>query len=685
MEYEQLSKKTKQMINSPDDPFYLLNNYINQNFDSISNYTDAIKYFNKLSSFFKAYNYVPDLDLLIELITKNSIFNKIIEIIFSQFRTQITSGKAEEQFEDSLLLTIDTYCMLNNIEINEPKDINEENYDTSEQIDMDTVKMYLREIGERPLLSAEQERTLAIRVAEGDSKARELFIDSNLKLVVSIAKKYINRGLSLEDLIQEGNIGLIKAVDKFDISKGYKFSTYAAWWIKQEITRAIVNKGRNIRIPVYMDKKVKLYKKTISEMENELGRSPTINEIAKEMGLSISEVVKLDRLQKDTESINAFVDDNQDTELENFISSSEETPEDITIDGTLQSQVRSLFEKCNLKPKEIDVLMLRYGFDDKKPMTLDEIGKQYHLTRERVRQIEAKALMKIRRSKYIKELAIYTDYPEQSLRNIEEFREARTLYKKFLKDNYRTEKRKSENKMKRSQTIYEYFKDYTKEQVDEMLTKLTEEEKALVTIRYGEDLKSLGSTKLTKEQTYKFYGSLIPKMKRLLSNPTGEIKPRKPRQTKDKVQQPVINSETVEETTLVQPEKIERKLIDKLVEPQEQSIEKTTNNNEGITKKDCIKVLELLRTPSFSQLMNTLSVKETVIISLKLGYIDGKYFSTESISEFLGIEPSEVIETTKKVLLVYKDKINSFIDNAILMATDQVGQGETISMKTQSL
>ncbi len=626
---------------------------------------------------------MPNPDLLIELVTKNSAFNKTIAVIFNKYHTQIIAGRLEEHVDDSLLLsTIDTYCMLNDIEINEPKNINQDDYDLSELNSIDTVGMYLREIGKRPLLSMEQERELAIRIAEGDSKAKNLFIESNLKLVVSIAKKYKGRGLSFLDLIQEGNIGLMTAVDRYDVNKGYKFSTYAHHWIRLAINRAIADKGRNIRIPVYMQEKIKSYKKAVTKMADKLGRFPTINEIANEIGLSIPEVIKLYKLQGDTISLNFLVGDEEDAELEDFIASSEESPEDIALDETMPLQVRSLFEKCNLKPREIDVLLLRYGFNNQDPMTLEEVGKKYHLTRERVRQIEARALMKIRRSRHIQGLEAYTTYPEQSLQNIKEFREKyverKNQYKTFLKDDNRTKERNSEKKMPRLKTIYERFGNYTKEQVDEMLTKLNEEEKAIVTIRYGEDLNNPTSTKLNKEQTYKFYNLLVPKMKRLLSNPTGE---RKPRQRKDEVPQPIVKPQTIiPETISVEPnnpEQVEEKLVTK-------SVESTIHNNEEMTKEDCIKVLELLRIASFEQMMSTLSVKEAVIISLKLGYIDGKCFSTESISKFLGIEQTEINETTKKILLVYKDNINSILDKTIAIATDEVKEGRVLSIKNSS-
>ena len=690
----QLSEMTKKMLFNPKTSFTLLNNYITQNIVSISNYVDAIKYFKKLSNFLETYNYVPNLDLLVELINKNVIFNQMIATIFNECRTQITSGKAEEQFDDNLLLsTIDTYCMLNHIEINELENISYDDYDISKLSSMDSVKMYLKEIGERPLLSTEQERNLAIRLSEGDAKARELFIESNLRLVVYIAKRYVDRGLSFLDLIQEGNLGLIKAVDNYDISKSYKFSTYAIHWIRQAITRAIANKGRNIRIPVHMYSKVGLYKRTITKMEEQLGRSPTINEIANEMDLSISEVAKLHKLSEDTVSINVMIGDEKGKELGNFLASEETIEEEVIskkMKQELPLQLRKTLGKSQLSQRDIDVLLYRVGFYTGSPMTLEEVGKIYGVTRERIRQIEAKALKKIRNLKDTDELAVYTTYPEQSLQNIEEFREKyseeQTQYKTFLKDDGRTRERKREEKMPILQTIYEYFRDYTKEQVDVMLTKLTEEEKELLIIRYGKDLNHPVSTKLTKEQTNKFYGILVPKMRRLLSNPTGE---RKPRQKNEKVQQSVIRQETIiPDTISVQLEKMEQpehveEFITKSVEVDEKSL-KITSNDEDMTKEDCIKILELLKTPSFEQMMSTLSVKEAVIISLKLGYIDGKYFSTDSISKFLEIEPSEVLETTKKVLLVYKDNINCFLDKAIAIATSEVGKSKVLSINPSS-
>ena len=688
-----LGEEIKKKLLKPETSTIIVNNYINKHFKKSFSYDDAINNFKRLNKFFETYNYIPNPDVLLQIIEENSFFSQMIDSVMKKHKTQIVSGNLEKIFDDSMvILIIESYCMLNNIEIKETEEFEKDIIDTGSSELTDSVKTYLREIGRRPLLSLEEEKKLAQRITQGDSYAREIFIESNLKLVVSIARKYIGRGLSFLDLIQEGNLGLMTAVDKYDVNRGLKFSTYATHWIRQAITRAIADKGRNVRVPVHMYEKIGAYKKAITTLEAKLNRQPTLYEIANEMGLSIPEVTKLHKLQIDTVSMNTLIGDDEDTELENFIPASEETPEDVAIAGTIQFQVKKLLEDCNLKPREIEVLMLRFGFNGREPMTLEEVGKQFGITRERVRQIESKAFMKIRRSKHIKALAEYMENPDKSLQNIEiyreRYRETGNPNKAFLKEDGRT-KRKEEKEMAKLQTIYQYFKDYTKEQVDAMLEKLSEEEKALITIRYGEDLNNPVSGKLNKEQTDKFYGSLIPKMKRLLANPNKERKPRKKvtRSPKNEQKQPttkIVDKTSVivadepkvkiPETTIITSEtkeEIKETNCDYVpVELDSSEPSATQNNNGNMTKDDCLKILELLRTPSFNQMMSVLSVKESVIISLKLGYVDGKYFSTDSIAEFLGIEPQEVIDTTKKVLLLYKENINQFIDNAIEVVTE---------------
>ncbi len=644
-----LSEKVKHMFLNSKAAFTIINHYCMQKFTHIIDYKDALNYFKKLNLFLETYQYEVSPDLLIELINKNTQVSKMIELIFTEYQEQILAGKSEEIDRNNLVIfMIDAYCMLKNIEVSEPN-IDEMEYEFDDVSTIDIVHTYLKEIGKKPLLTVEQERELALQMEKGNQEARELFIESNLRLVVNIAKKYVGRGLLFMDLIQEGNLGLMKAVDRFDIRKGYKFSTYAVHWIRQAITRAIADKGRNIRLPVHMYNKIKTYEATVIKLEKQFGRSPTIDEIANEMGLNKSSVMKLQKLQVDTVSINTFVGDEEDSELGDFVPSSEETPEEKAITHSLSSQVRSLLEKCNLTPREMDVILLRNGFYGGEPKTLEAIGKKYNLTRERIRQIEAKAYVKLRQSKYIKALADYMEHPEDSIQNIEDYREhyreAKYPYRANLVHNSKKLKTVREREeMSKLQSIYEYFHDYTKEQIDEMLTKLTEEERELVYFRYGEDLEHPITTKLTKEQQMKFYNILVPKMRKLLANPTGQ---RKPRKKKVQIEEPVVPTTSTK------------------------TIESTTSTSAAMVKEDYVKILAMLRTPSFAQMVETLSVKEAVILSLKLGYIDGKYFSTESIANFLGIESREVIETTKNVLTVYKEYINGFLDNAISVVTNE--------------
>ena len=369
--------------------------------------------------------------------------------------------------------------MMNNIKIQESEEDNEEfeeNIINYEGENIDIVKLYLNEISRRKLLTLDEEIKLTKRIKDGDEEAKKIFIESNLRLVISVARKHLNQGLSFLDLIQEGNIGLMKAVDKFDSSKGYRFSTYATWWIRQGITRAINN--------------IEIYRK--------------------------------------------------------------------------------------------------------------------------------------------------------------KYKNAGTNTKSFLKDDKRTNQKEDDNMVK---TIYEYFKNYSKEEVDKVLSTLSEESLELIRIRYGDDLTVPVNNKLTEEQRKKFYGSVMAQIKRLLENP--DIKRRK-------VQKKEIEEEKIESTSIV--ENVQTK--NNLVETNEEHTSK-------ITKDDYINMIKLFKTSNFKQMISNLGSKESIIISLRMGYIDGKYFSVDAIAEFLDIERDEVSKIIKEVLLNYKESVIKSIDHAIEVASDE--------------
>lgn len=932
----EIIKKTQPLLDDPETSFKILNTYINLKFKNVSTYEDALRFFKNINSFFKQHNYIPNPDLLIDLVNKNNSFNKATEFIFNKNSEKIIDGNAEKIFKDDLIfMSISTYCMVSNIEINNEEEEQDEDIAIDNSLDdesignkksgktgelstTDSISLYLNQTRNRPLLSAKEEKELGTRLKNGDSKARKLLIESNLRLVIKQARNFLNRGLPFEDLIQEGNMGLIKAVDKYDVDKGFRFSTYATWWIRQSITRAIEDKSRNIRIPVHMYQKVGELKKTIKSLADKLNREPTPEEIANEMDIPSTEVTKLIKLETDTISLNMLIGNEDDEELEAFIPSEEESPEEIATANTLEDQIKILFKESELTKKETEIIMLRFGFNNKTPMTLEEIGHSKGVTRERIRQIESKALRKLKKSKYLEKILDYTSNPDKNLKQIQQQRkESPILSRKSIRNTYnpnaikdnnsnnnnncntkKYEERNIKNKenieeMKKLQTIYEYFCEYTKEEIDEMIKKLSERDKILLNLRYGDDLEHPVTKKLSGEITDAFYGNLVPKMKRLLKNPTMTQKPRKAKDLtqfvpekknnetninksstsefndnhelpKNKVpfksgqkqptnelpitvleahieeagvpQQPseqleVTNSGKIESkkdeqaitpssedyqnqpgnilptsnseiqqgqttqtlhtstsenqqgqaaeasatstfetqpeplncespitTSKVQqeqsgqdlstsnitsqpkqpaseshvsaselqrqkhfdelatptsevrqqkpenllakvvgnhdgypspetPKSIPENPVEQIIpaeeeelikEPGAQSISPVPNNNKDMSKEDYMKTLELLRTPTFTQMMNVLYVKEAVIIALKLG------FSTKEVANFLGIEETEVIETTRKVLLAYKENIINFLDKAIAAVTESPEQGNILS-KTNDL
>ncbi len=272
----------------------------------------------------------------------------------------------------------------------------------------DPVKLYLREIGKIPLLSLEEEIFYATQVLDGQEEAKEKLIESNLRLVVSIAKKYLGRGMLFLDLIQEGNIGLIKAVEKFDVRKGYKFSTYATWWIRQAITRSIADQARTIRIPVHMVETINKVIRTQRHLLQQLGREPSIEELAADLGMPEEKVVEIQKISQDPISLEKPVGDEDDSRIADFIPDDESpTPHDMASYNLLREQLEEVMS--DLTEREAMVLKLRFGLDNGKGRTLEEVGKVFNVTRERIRQIEAKALRKLSSPEYRKKLEDYLD------------------------------------------------------------------------------------------------------------------------------------------------------------------------------------------------------------------------------------------------------------------------------------
>ena len=297
-------------------------------------------------------------------------------------------------------------------ELDEEEEIDDETLNNSQYFDDisdDSVRLYLREIGKIPLLTGEEELALAQKVVAGDKKAKDKMAEANMRLVVSIAKRYSGRGLDFLDLIQEGNTGLLRAVEKFDPDKGFKFSTYATWWIRQAITRAIADQARTIRIPVHMVETINKLLRTQRRMTQELNREPTIEELAKELEMEPEKVEYVIKIKQDITSLDAGVGrdgEDEDSVLADFIEDEDTiTPEESATNQLLKEQVQSVLS--TLSDREQKIIKMRFGLENGKSHTLEEVGQEFAVTRERIRQIEAKALAKLRKHKDAKKLHEY--------------------------------------------------------------------------------------------------------------------------------------------------------------------------------------------------------------------------------------------------------------------------------------
>ena len=319
-----------------------------------------------------------------------------------------------EKFSDKYSLQPDETSLVFEILKQEGVEIQEEGeevvkdivFDNIEGATDDSVKMYLKDIGQVPLLKPEEEHELAKRMSEGDMDAKNRLSEANLRLVVSIAKRYVGRGMQFLDLIQEGNLGLMKAVEKFDYTKGFKFSTYATWWIKQSITRAIADQARTIRIPVHMVETINKTGRVSRQLLQTLGREPTTAEIAEKMNLTEEKVIEIQKIAQDPVSLEKPIGEEEDSHLGDFIE------DNTSASPAEKAETRMLKEHLlevlsTLTPRENEVIRKRYGLDDSRPKTLEEVGREFNVTRERIRQIEAKALRKLRHPNRTKKLKDY--------------------------------------------------------------------------------------------------------------------------------------------------------------------------------------------------------------------------------------------------------------------------------------
>ncbi len=760
----------------------IFNRYVDKNIKEGKKTQDSLK---KIADFFYGFNYYPSNEVYLSLLNNKRV-SKILTKVVEEKKYLLGKVDIEKIFKDDISISfVETYCILNNIKlVQDDIDNNIDNY-----MD-DNVTNYFS-LG-TSLLTEEEKMELLIRVKQGDKRARDIMVEKNLRLVIKIAIKYQGRGLEISDLIQEGSIGLMKSIDRFDLKKGCRFSTYATWWIRQAIIRATYEQGRAIRIPCHLNEKSFKIKNVAMNLEKELGREPTTEEIANNLNTSIKKIEEILTASKTITSINQRVNDDNYSEIGDFIENNTATPEEVTIEKVTVEEIR---EKLSiLSDRQRQVIILRFGLDGQEPRTLQEIGDIIGCTRENVRLMELKILKKLKRSMYkwsdkkiifnsnmpdhncpyrsrdniydyfreyskeeidkvIEELndraltilhmrygddfanpildgnlaekdrnylkncvfprikrklkqnrnnkiskgmfltnetpVIPTDNKEklttlleqQNLDNEKVNRERKnnitnehikkleTGVKKMNElENIET-RQKRKNKKSRS-NIYDYFSEYEKSVIDEVIEGLDEKSLMVLHIKYGEDFANPVNGTLSEDDKKFIQGCVFPKIKRrLMKKKTIAIKEEIAPDDKKTIS---FNDES-------------SLLVDKTYSDKENTeINELKIESENNIMDEYIKTLEIFNGDKFKEITKTKSIKEIIVLSLAFGYVDDKYFFANSIANFLGMEQEEVTTIIKSGVAEYKEKLDEIIDQSLDKMTE-AGKEENSKVYVKTL
>ncbi len=523
-----LNKYVKDMLDS-ENKITILSSYINININENQNELNELK---KFISWLQKIDYNIDPSDIIELITNNQKLKNILSKIIDKNIVKIKKYGLENVFTEEIIFEfLDIYCNCNYVEHNEILDID---YDESiyekdiEKLKGTAVGAYaiIEDIKKQdlPVLSIEEEQDLFLQLKNGREDAYNKILKHNLRLVISIARRYLNRGLEYEDLIQEGNIGLLKAISKYDVSKGFKFSTYASWWIRQAITRAIGNMGRNIRLPIHKVEKLKKFREQVNELTTNLGYEPSYIEIAEKLGINYDTVKENFELLQLPASLNAKIGEDEEAELGDFIPSQVSSNlEDDIINENLVTEIDELLVKAGLTEIERDILKYHYGLNYTEEKVLEEIGKIYGITRERIRQRESKAIIKLRKYLPTTKFSSYLDNPDKAQVQLAKLRhwhyehpKSNVVYNIDV-NNYPLPSSIDDipKKYRKLKTIYAAIPDYSKEEINKAITYLSEEDQKIFYLRNGTDLdnpKYAGDIKYLSVN----YNSVVEKLKKIL-------------------------------------------------------------------------------------------------------------------------------------------------------------------------
>ena len=675
---------------------------------------DNINDLYKLTELFASADRNLDIEICEGLIESNKTINNIVSSFVTENERKINNGEF-----DNKNIFIETYCIHNKIEMgDEIEDLDEDNLEeTSSEEDSATLTLfgqYNKEISKTRLLTKEEEIDYFKRLSNGEVEVKNDILKANLRLVVPIAKKYIGNNVDFMDLIQEGNIGLMTAINKFDYTKGYKFSTYATHWIKQAIGRYVGDHSRTIRLPIHINEKLYKVRKIQRQILEKTGKEATINELSKQTGFSISKVKELLDLKECT-SLDKKINDEEEKTLIDFVFSEDEEPEEVAVNKMLKKYVKDILNE--LEEKERNIIILRFGLNGDAPQSLRQVGNVFHMTGERIRQIQLKALEKIWIKSKEKHLFEYIDIENSEINNnkilskkpkciyykwfkeyakeevdkaIEKLpkKDLEILHKRYGKDlrnpslkNEITEKESrrfyttirkhigellessktpsddsqieeigvannQDSTSKPKCIYYKWFNEYNKEEVDKAIGNLPEKYLKIVHKRYGEDLENPTPQKLTTNETAKFHQSIRKNIASLLLD--GNNKDSNNEVVKEEYHQNTNN----QEASLEQKESVEVKNC--------------------ITEEDIANTLKIFEKEEFIELTKELPMKDSIIISLKLGYVDGKQFTTSAISSFFNITEQEVIDATRSGLELFKSKFNEIVDQSIVTKSTNV-------------